>query len=321
MLVFVSGMQDQICVNYFGIETERAAPTCSWANPPEFYLQKLMDRINLNTVRIPFSYAYIASHDLSELDKLIYKCFQLNLRVILDFHRIENSHQAATPETGITRDVWVSSWTRLLDRYQAFPNVVGIGAFNEIQLNDSIYANDVQRHLVHEIEKRFPGRFYYYLGCPAWDQDCSEMDFSDLNRVFTEIHLYPFQHNSSLADWDREMPTRIPSSKWFVGEVGWKSDNPQQRQWGMEFAEYLRRRGIRSACLWTIANSHDTDGIFHDDCRTLDTDKAEIFAGIWASPNLRRRQLQFYDPLLNYTLPPPPSRISNIQLLFPPWRN
>lgn len=322
MMIWRGGQAaDQICINFFGIETERAAPTCSWENPPSYYLIKLIDRVGLNTVRIPFSYDYVASHDMSQLDELVFTCFQLNLRVILDFHRIENSHQSPTPESGITRDVWASMWIRVLARYQSFPNVVGVGAFNELQGTDPDYANAIQRFLLHAIETRFPGRFYYYLGCPSWSQDCSAMDFSDLNRVFVEIHLYPFQGNATEISWDQEMPTRIPSSKWFIGEFGWMTRDPGHRQWALNFTTYLRKRGIRNACLWTIANSHDSGGIFEDDCRTLDTNKADLFASIWESPSLRRRRLQWFDPLLNYTLPFPPTQISSVQNLFPPWKN
>ena len=75
------------CVNFYGIETERKAPVCDWQNPPKWYLQQLKDGYGLNTLRLPYSREYAMGNDFRKMDELINTCRELDIRVILDYHR------------------------------------------------------------------------------------------------------------------------------------------------------------------------------------------------------------------------------------------
>ena len=290
--MMVSAMPDEIkCINFYGIETERASPVCSWSHPPDWYLSKLKQRIGINTVRIPFSYEYIAARDYSELDQLITAAENLNMTIILDWHRNTRTHQSASPETDITLDTWINAWIRLLRRYEDHPLIKGVGLFNEIQLTDPLYSNRVQFELLNALEEEFHDRFYYFVGCPRWGIDCSKVDFDDFaawNRTFVDIHTYPF--NTHPDEWDANMPHRIPPQQWFVGEFGWKQEDPTHVQWANQFISYLKQRGIRNACFWTIANSGDTGGLWKDDCNTFEWDKSKSFMQLWTqNPATRLR--------------------------------
>lgn len=314
-LSFQYEMQKPIkCMNFYGLETQYKNFVCSWKNQPEFFLRRLQQDMDINTIRVPFSYEYITGSDISKLQEIIQTCQQLNIDIILDWHRTWSSHQGAVPEEGITLDIFVSAWINLLERFKVYPNVKGVGIFNEVQLlNDFPYVHKMHRYILPMLEAQFPNRFSYFIGCPSWGGNCSSMDFSDLtvwNKTYIEVHKYRFSGKSDRADWDVSIPASIPPERWFVGEVGWKQTVDEDQTWAKGFLQYLVQRNITNACLWTIAHSGDTDGWFKDDCESFDEDKAkEVTNTIWKKQqkhNLRltfEKQNIFFDPS---PLPPPP---------------
>lgn len=296
------------CINFYGLETPYKNFVCSWKNAPEFYLRKLQDSMGINTLRLPFSYEYISSGDLSRMEEMLQLCQRLNISVILDWHRTWSSHQGAIPEEGITLDIFVSAWMNILDKFKAYPNLKGVGLFNEIQLmNDFDYTHKLHRYVVPMLEQQFPDRFSYFLGCPSWGGNCSDIHLEDMptwNKTYIEVHKYRFSGTSNREDWDISMPARIPSNHWFVGEVGWKQQVDIDATWGKGFMQYLVQRQISNVCLWTIAHSGDTDGWFKDDCETFDTAKAaEVTDTIWKTTNKNlRKAFSIGEPA---PLPPP----------------
>lgn len=292
------------CINFYGLETPYKNFVCSWKNHPEFYLRRLKQDMDINTIRLPFSYEYISGSDISKLDEMILLCQQLNITVILDWHRTWSSHQGAIPEEGITLDIFVSAWMNLLNRLKSYQNIKGIGLFNEVQLlNDFDYVHKVYNYVVPMIEQMFPNRFYYFLGCPSWGGNCSDISLSHMstwNRTYVEVHKYKFSGTSDRHDWDISIPNRIPSEKWFVGETGWKQSSDAETTWGKGFMQYLVQRNIYNVCLWTIAHSGDTDGWFKDDCETFDSEKAGIvMSTIWTKSHqnqyIRRNDIRYWD--------------------------
>lgn len=278
------------CMNFYGLETEREGLVCDWRHDPEFYLKKLISEVSLNTVRVPFSYQLIHNNHLTKLDKFMELCSQLGLSVILDYHRTWNTHQGPTPEEGITLQEFVSTWKFVLRRYHHLPALMGVGIFNEIQLGDFIYTNQLHNDVIRALEKEFPNRFYYFAGCPQWGGNCSDMDLVDLpvwNRTLLDVHKYIFSGASNPADWDISIPAKISSDHWFIGETGWKQEDPNQVKWAEGFIQYLRHRGINNVCAWTIAHSWDTGGWFLDDCETFNYDKAKLLKKVWEQPRLR----------------------------------
>lgn len=309
------------CMNFYGLETPYKNFVCSWKNTPEFYLRRLKEDMQINTIRLPFSYEYISSGDVSNMEEFVRLCQRLDIDIILDWHRTWSSHQGAIPEEGITLDIFVSAWMNLLDRFKSMPNVKGVGLFNEIQLlNDFAYTEKVHRYVVPMLEAQFPNRFSYFLGCPSWGGNCSDLRLDDMptwNRTYIEVHKYRFSGASDRADWEISMPARIPPERWFVGEVGWKQQVDSDATWAKGFMQYLVQRNISNVCLWTIAHSGDTDGWFKDDCTTFDSDKAkEVTTTIWkdAKGRLRKTFVPIEPPL------PPPSIVGgDSPVWFKPW--
>jgi len=278
------------CMNFYGLETDHRGLVCDWVHQYSWYLDHLVGSMRINTIRLPFSYEYITYHDTSLMASFIEACNQRNLRVILDWHRTWMSHQGPTPEEGLTLQQFIDAWIHIL---QMFPNVYGVGIFNEIQPPDFEYTNSLHRQVISAIEKVYPGKYYYFAGCPRWGGDCESMELSDMptwNRTFIEVHKYIFSGNSTPADWDVSIPSRIPSSRWFVGETGWKNEFEDERLWAEEFLSYLSFRKISNLCAWTIAHSGDTEGWWNDDCETFNWDKAAMLNSFWTNSLKQNRK-------------------------------
>ena len=273
------------CMNFYGFETEAENTVCSWAHPPSWYMERLKKWMGINSLRVPFSYSYVSKGDMSKLDDFIVESYKQNIDIILDYHRTWPTHQGPTPEEGIEREDFLGAWVRILERYQMFPNVRGIGPFNEIQRADFDYTIKLHQDFAKEIESRFPNRFEYFFGCPSWGGDCSQMErlkeLTVWNRSKVEVHKYKFSGVSNPNDWDKSMPSSISSDHWFVGETGWRTNVIEEKLWGDEFIDYLIDRKISNVCLWTIAHSYDTNGWWEDDCETFNVEKALHAMKVW----------------------------------------
>lgn len=286
-------IQDIKCMNFYGLETERKAFVCDWLHPPEWYITTLISDMGINTLRIPFSYEYYIYNNLYHLDDIMFIAEKHGLRVILDYHRTWATHQGPTPEEGISMTQFLDLWISILDRFQHYNSLFGVGVFNEIQTSDLAYTVNMHRYIITAIEDRFPGRFHFFAGCPQWGGNCSGIDLSDMptwDRTYIEVHKYQFSGSSTPEDWEVSIPRTIPADHWFIGETGWKHDITIEREWATGFIEYLKSRNINNVCGWTIAHSHDTDGWWHDDCDTFNHNKADLFNNIWieALPPLTR---------------------------------
>lgn len=268
-------------MNFYGLETPSKVPVCSWKNPPYHYLDALQLTLDINTIRIPFSYEYICGHDLSQMDDLIRECQLRNMTVILDYHRTWATHQGPVPDEGITMEDFENTWIHVLDRFQVYPNVQGVGIFNEIQRDDPLYAARLHQRVIKKIEDHFPSRFTYFPGCVDWGTDCDQMgtllkNMSTWNRTMLDVHKYSFNSGMNETEWNRTIPNNVDESQWFVGEIGWKMSSPHEKEWATQFLNYLTNRNIHNVCLWTIAHSDDTDGWFNNDCEHFDYDKARM---------------------------------------------
>lgn len=284
-------------MNYYGLETEREGLVCDWKHDHMWFLEKLKAYMDINTIRLPFSYQYITTTGKEYMDAFIDDCTKLGIDVILDYHRTWSSHQGPNPEEGISMEQFIQSWVDLLARYTDNPRVVGVGIFNEIQSKDDFeYTNNMHRYTIEVIENHFPDRFVYFAGCPGWGGNCSLMDLSDMptwNRTFIEVHKYIFSGDSNVPDWDTSIPSSITSDHWFVGETGWKHGIEKEREWAEGFLAYLKLRNITNVCGWTIAHSGDTEGWWSDDCDTFNWPKAGLLASLWRGSLKRIREGRF----------------------------
>lgn len=284
------------CVNFFGVETERKSPICDWANPPKYYLKYLKDAVGLNTVRIPYSKEYVNGKDFKKLDLLVDQAHELDLRVILDYHRSYASHQGAVPTEGFSLGAFIDTHLTVMERYK--DKAFGVGVFNEIQINDAHYVNAINHATANAIESQFPNKFHYFLGCSTWGHDCRNITLpSGLeNRSYIDIHQYAFTDKLSTRE------SMIPGpdyDKYFVGEIGAKQED---MPWLKDYFKFLKNKNITNMCYWTIAHSHDTGGLWKDDCKTVEEEKIDLLLDFWnvttttsqlplCRPNLRNRFL------------------------------
>lgn len=261
------------CVNFYGIETPRKAPVCDWCHEPKWYLQQLKDGYGLNTVRLPYSREYAKGSDFKQMDLMMDTCKTLGLNVILDYHRTYANHQGSIPTEGITLGEFLDTHIGLLQRYQ--DKVWGVSVFNEIQVNNSRYTNHINHLVVNAIESQFPGKYFYFMGCPNWGHNCSgiTIPIGFENRSYIDIHQYAFTDNQTTRSIT--FPTTIDSDKYFIGEIGAKDE---EMPWFKDQLLYLRDRNISNLCFWTIAHSADTGGLWKDDCNTIEQQKVDLLA-------------------------------------------
>lgn len=269
------------CASIYGLETENRNFVCQNVNYHTYYLDHLKS-LGFNTVRLPFSYQWVTEGDFSKMDDMIGSCYVRNISVILDFHRVWSSHQGPSPEEGISMDDYVNSWITMLDRYTYYPNVIGHNAFNEYQGSDIDYLKHFSSKLFTTVEERYPNRFLYFATGYNWAGNLRNFSLEDLpfhDRIVYSIHKYAFSGTADREDWDYTFPVeQFPANKVGVGEFGFLK---QDEGWAIRFIDYLRERGIQSACFWTVAHSHDTDGLWRDDCVTFDWGKFNIANRLW----------------------------------------
>jgi aryl-phospho-beta-D-glucosidase BglC (GH1 family) len=278
------------CMNFYGMETEQEYLVCDWTHNSDWFMDNLINNLQINMIRLPFSYELIKYHSYDKLRAMIDLCHNHGVRVLLDWHRTWHSHQGPSPEEGISRTEFIQAWIDLL--YQ-FPDVWGVGIFNEIQFDDKdcAYTNALHHEVITAIESVFPNRFMYVAGCPGWGGNCSCIELSDMptwNRTLIAVHKYIFSGNSVRSDWEISIPHRISPDHWFVSEFGWKQKDQREREWAVGFLDYLSERGIYNTCAWTIAHSGDTDGWWFDDCETFDWDKASILTSFYEKSKIDR---------------------------------
>lgn len=278
------------CVNFYGLENERKAPVCDWVHEPRWYIQKLKDGFGLDTVRLPYSRDYVMGGDWKKMDAIIQTCNEMSIKVIVDYHRTYQSHQGKTPTEGITLGQFLDTHLAVLNRYHE--KVWGVSVFNEIQVKDGSYTDQINHMMVNAIESQFPGKYNYFLGCADWGHNCQNVTLPNgfENRSYIDIHQYSFTDKP--AERTTVFPDRIPSVNYFVGEIGAKTE---ELPWLRSYLGYLEKRGISNICFWTIAHSTDTGGLWKDNCETIEQEKIDLLADFFnhTQPSCRRRMLRF----------------------------
>lgn len=284
------------CINFYGLETSRRGFVCDWVHPPSYYLTKLKDAMDLNTVRVPFSHQMVYQNDLVRLDEFVQVATSLNLQVILDWHRTWDSHQGPTPLENITISDAAFTFYKLGHRFLDDPYVIGFGIFNEYQGTNTTFLNAYHETMIRYLERHFPNRYYYVIGCAQWGHDCSNITYRfegiDPDRIIVDFHSYFFTYNSTEmmdlnAAIERRLPSTIPIQNTFIGEFGYRDHIQDESEWAEQFLANLARRRISSLCFWTIALSGDTDGIFKDDCVEIAHGKVNVLNAFY-DRSLRR---------------------------------
>jgi hypothetical protein len=268
--------------NFYGIETPRRDFVCTWQNPVSYYIDKLAE-LDFNFIRVPFSLQYVEANDFSKMDGFfdaVKKHPQVS--IVLDLHRVYESHQGATPfEGGVSLTRFTDAWKKILNRYKDFSQLVAVDIFNEYQGTDAIYWNSVAQQITDKIEDEFPNRFTYYVGGWIWGGNLHGISLEDLpyaNRINYTIHKYVFS-NGDENEWNYSFGDH--KNKMNVGEWGFKTELQNEVNWAKRFIAYLKKIDVRNSFFWTIALSGDTNGIWHDSCQEIDWYKYDIIKSLW----------------------------------------
>jgi len=270
-------------ISIYGLETPLKNFVCSWVHPVEFYVDNLK-RLDFNLIRLPFSYEYIMQNDLYKMDHFMEIAYLYNMTVVLDLHRIQSSHQAPTPEDGINIDDVISMWILVLRRYEHYPNLLGHNCYNEYQGTNISYLQSYHERIFTEIEIKFPERFIYFATGYTWSRNIHGFSLEYLpfnDRIIYSVHKYVFSGTADELDWERSFGNEFLPSKLCIGEWGWKQQNPNEVEWATRFIKYLKKKQILNTAFWTIAHSGDTDGIYLDDCETLNIQKYKLLQTLW----------------------------------------
>lgn len=276
-------------ISFYGLETPLENFVCSWVYPVEHYMAELKT-LGFNVFRLPFSYEYYMKGDLSKMDDFIDQAREHEMDVILDLHRIWNSHQGPTPEEGVTLDIIIDMWLHILKRYENHTNVVGHNVFNEYQGTDIGYLTSYHKRVFNVIENTFPNRYMHYACGYLWSGIIKGFTLEDLpfhDKIKYSVHKYYFSGTADERDWEESFGNEFPADKLIIGEWGWKQQNSNELDWATRFIAYLRKKGIRNTGFWTIAHSGDTDGIYFDDCININYDKYNLLKTLWDRRLLR----------------------------------
>ena len=277
-------------ISLYGLETELAfqcGVSCCWTNSNSYYVQKVAD-MGFNAIRLPFSAEYIKVNDYKFMDEVIGKAEELNITIILDYHRTYADHQGNWYETNLHDFLQV--WEKVLFRYYDRPHVRYVDLFNEFQdgHDRADFWNDIMTQSILYLENKFPLRWHYFVGGTNWSGSLQNIKVNvppevDV-RVSYSIHKYQW---SVMGDYRADYTLSFggySGEKLFVGEFGWIQSNPQQVEWATMFLTYLKEHQISNTALWCLSYySGDTQGILQPNCLDVEHEKLNILKNFWSS--------------------------------------
>ena len=270
-------------INWFGFETEYSNLMCTWNGGARKHID-MIDALDFNYIRLPFSLDFIERADWAPMDEFFDLAEEKDLKVLLDFHRLENTHQSPVPYNDkYSFEDFLQGWIKILDRYETYSTLEAVDIFNEYQGDNYVEWNSLARQIVSYIENAFPNRFQYYVGGTNWGGNLHDMDLSDLpffDRIRYTIHKYWFSDSAPYdAKWDYSIKKPV-----MTGEFGYMSGEGNQVDFAYSFVDYLIRNDIRDTFFWTWSyNSGDTKGILMEDCETVDYNKMDLLHHLWYS--------------------------------------
>ena len=270
-------------INMFGFETEHKNIMCSWKHGINWNMKKVKE-LGFNSIRLPFCLQYILDNDWTKMDEFFEVSRQYDMKVILDFHRLHNTHQSPKPyDNKYSFDDFKNGWLTILNRYNGYDNLIAVDIFNEFQGLDYKELNMLYSDVVLTIEDRFPDRFHYYIGGTEWGSRLGGVCVDGIaeNRMHYTIHKYIF---NSGGDWEQNWQWSFDLANHKnlnVGEWGFIS-NDEQSIWASRFVRWLKQNNIQDTFFWCWSpNSGDTKGILKDDCESVDYKKMLLLNDLW----------------------------------------
>jgi endoglucanase len=316
-------------VNWFGLETSNFAPHGLWARSMDSMLDQISE-LGYNCLRVPFctemfdqgsvpnSINTSLNPDLAGLnaigilDRLIEKCEERGLKVILDRHRPSAAGQSALWYTDrYSEERWISDWEMLAERYQDQPTVVGFDLHNEPhgaaswgdgnlatdwrlaaeRAGNRILAVNPQLLVLVEGVENVNG-IPYWWGGNLRAAGSHPVRLSVNGRLVYSPHDYP----ASVFDQDwfhaADYPANLEplwNATWgylvrdhqapvVLGEFGTLDQTASDRLWFRTMAAYLLKEDM-SFTYWSWnPNSGDTGGLLQDDWTTLHEAKHQVLA-------------------------------------------
>jgi endoglucanase len=277
-------------INVYGLETELGDLQCSYVRPSPYYIEQV-DKMGFNSIRLPFSAEYVNKNDWTKMDIVVQKAQELNLTIILDYHRTYSGHQGDWYETNLQS--FLDVWAKVLGRYSKYSNIGYVDLYNEFQQpNDKVeFWNDIMTQSILYLEDMFPFRFNWVVGGTNWGGNIHgiNIDIPYMNdRIYYTIHKYWFSSTGDYEhDWDYSFGNH-PPDKIIVGEFGWIEGDAKQDKWIDVFLAYLKKRGIKNTAFWNLTwQSGDTQGILKENCLTIEENKLSKLQQFWGEDNHR----------------------------------
>ena len=107
-------------LNWFGFETEYANLMCTWNGDIAKHID-MIEALDFNYIRLPFSLDFIVDADWVHMDEFFELAEEKDLKVLLDFHRLENTHQSPVPYNDkYSFEDFLQGWITILDRYDSY---------------------------------------------------------------------------------------------------------------------------------------------------------------------------------------------------------
>lgn len=282
-------------INTYGLETELAFQcglSCCWVNNNSYYIQKVKD-LGFDAIRLPYSAEYINRGDFTFMDEIINKTGELNMSVILDYHRTWAGHQGNWYETNLNDFLRV--WENVLSRYSSRDHVRYVDLFNEFQdgHDKADFWNDIMTQAILHLENKFPFRWHYFVGGTNWGGSLQGIKVNLTGELETRIsytiHKYQW---SVMGDYRQDYNMSFngySGDKLFIGEFGWIQSNPTQVEWARMFLAYLKEHNITNTALWCMSfYSGDTQGILQPNCLDVEQDKLKMLLEFWTKKRILR---------------------------------
>lgn len=321
-------------MSWFGWETQDKVINGLWSNSMDSYL-KILHENDVNILRIPFCSEWILYYpdvypyegmvsgdpenqhkkSIEILDTLFQKTEELGIGIMLDLHRLTNSHIAEywyEPNDGrFTADSFLRTWYFMLDRYHDKKNLVAIDLLNEPHGGATFGSGNPStdwrlfaESAIEAITNRYPtNTWLLFVEGVGWGKMLGAAGNNPIRtpnqdvakRIIYSPHSYGksvvpyinvYDTNGLRRDWNSNFGYLCDQGKTVVtGEWGGRTDIDSV--WMSKYADYLIEKNMQNNFFWSLGpNSGDVQGFLKDDWSTVDEFKRDLIKRVQPNPVL-----------------------------------